>query len=102
MGGGGGPRQFDKKSSDSVFFFFFSLVKFTAVKWLIQKKYHFQGSGGGPNFSRGGPTFSRGGGESNCLFPLETQITCDFPRGGGGGPQPLPPPLDPHLAARSI
>ena len=45
-------------------------------------------------FSRfqGGPTFSGGGG-SNCLFPLETHITCDFP--GGSGP-PVPP-LDPHL-----
>ena len=46
----------------------------------------FQGGGGG------GPTFSRGG--SNCLFPIETHITCDFP---GGGPDPLSPPLDPHL-----
>ena len=46
------------------------------------------------HFSRfqGGPTFSRGGG-SNCLFPIETHITCDFP----GGPDPLYPPLDPHL-----
>ena len=37
------------------------------------------------------PTFSRG---SNCLFPIETHITCDFP---GGSPDPLSPPLDPHL-----
>ena len=43
---------------------------------------HFQG--GGSNFFQG-----RG---SNCLFPLETHITCDFP----GGPDPLSPPLDPH------
>ena len=34
----------------------------------------------------GGPTFSREGG-FNCLFPIETYITCDFPV----------PPLDPHL-----
>ena len=60
----------------------------------------FQGSRGGPTFSGGGggggPTFSRGGGGgwgSNCLFPIETHITCDFP--GGSGP-PVPP-LDPHL-----
>ena len=39
--------------------------------------YLFQGS-------RGGPTFSRGGGGSNCLFP----ITCDFP---GGVRTPCPP-----------
>ena len=41
--------------------------------------------------SIGGPTFSRGGGEvggSNCLFPIETHITCDFP---GGGLDPLSP-----------
>ena len=52
--------------------------------------YHFsicQGSRGGPSFSRrGGPTFSRGG--SNCLFPIETHITCDFPGGGGGHRNP--------------
>ena len=53
--------------------------------------YHFQGSRGGPTFSRGGggPTFSRGGGGSNCLFSVETHITCDFP--GGGGPDPCSP-----------
>ena len=37
-----------------------------------------------------------GGGGSNCLFPIEVHITCDF-AGGGGGPDPLSPPLDPHL-----
>ena len=36
----------------------------------------------------GGPTFSRG--ESNCLFPIESHITCDFPGGGGSGPS-VPP-----------
>ena len=49
----------------------------------------FQGGGG-----KGGPTFSRGGGGvSNCLFPIETHITCDFPGGGGGGGSrpPVPP-----------
>ena len=33
-----------------------------------------------------------GGGGSNCLFPIDTHITCDFPGGGGGGgggPDPL-------------
>ena len=46
----------------------------------------FQGGGGGSSF------FRRGGG-SNCLFPIETHITCDFPGGSG----PLYPTLDPHL-----
>ena len=62
--------------------------------------YHLSSHG-----SRGGLTFSRGGGGSNFfqggpigywLFPIETHITCDFP-GGGGGPDPLSPPLDLHL-----
>ena len=78
-----------------VIVFLVSLAYFTEIKWLILKKtIIFQGSRGGPTFSRGGPTFSRGGeGGSNCLFPIETHITCDFP--GGSGP-PVPP-LDPHL-----
>ena len=52
--------------------------------------YHFSRFQKGPTFSRGG-----GGGVqlfpggSNCLFPIETHITCDFPGGS--------PPLDPHL-----
>ena len=54
--------------------------------------------GGDPTFSRGGPTFSRGGGGSNCLFPIETHITCDFP----GGPDPLSPTLDPHLTGTCL
>ena len=59
----------------------------------FKKTIIFQGSRGGPTFSRGVQFFPGG---SNCLFPIETHITCDFP--GGGGPDPLsPPPLDPHL-----
>ena len=46
-------------------------------------------------FQGGGPTFSRGMGGSNCLFPIETHIACDFP--GGGGVRTPVPPLDPHL-----
>ena len=50
--------------------------------------YHFSRFQRGSNIlSRGGPTFTRGGG-SNCLFPIETHITCDFP-GGSGPPVPL-------------
>ena len=47
----------------------------------------FPGVGGGPTFSRGGG--GGGGGESNCLFPIETLITCEFPEGVG---TPCPPP----------
>ena len=46
----------------------------------------------------GGPTFSRGG--SNCLFPIDTHITCDFPGGGGSGP-PVPL-LDPQLGCNTL
>ena len=87
-GGGGGVRV-------NLTTFFLSSAYFTEVKWLISKKtIIFHGSREGPTFSRGGsPTFSRG---SNCLYPIETHITCDN-RGGSGGPDP---PLDPHLLSR--
>ena len=51
----------------------------------------YQGSRGGPLFSRGGgcPTFSRGGGVQ-MLISIETHIrTCYFPRGMSGPPIPL-------------
>ena len=56
----------------------------------------------GSNIFQGGPTFSRGDGGSNCLFPIETHITCDFPGGSRPPvppppPPPPPPPLDLHL-----
>ena len=76
-----------------MFFFFFSPQLITEVKWLISKKtIIFQGSRGGPTFSMGVQLFQGG---SNCLFPIETHITCDFP--GGGGVQTPCPHLDPHL-----
>ena len=47
---GGGPGQSDKTALTTFF-----LAYFTEVKWLISKKtIIFQGSGGGPTFSRGG------------------------------------------------
>ena len=83
--------QTDKKALTTFFFFFFSWSSayFKEVKWSISKKsIIFQGSRGGPTFSRGVQLFPGGGGGSNCLFPIETHITCDFP--GGSGP-PVPP-----------
>ena len=59
--------------------------------------YHFSRFQRGPTFTRGVQLFSgEGGGGSNCLFPIETHITCDFP--GGSGLAAPPPPLDPHLS----
>ena len=96
--GGGGPGQSDKKSSDNVFFF--------SPKLILQKSngqfqrnlsffkvpegvLHFPGGGGGFNFFQGG---------SDCLFPIETHITCVFPGRSG----PPAPPLDPHLVKSHV
>ena len=64
----------------------------------FEENYHFSRFQRGSNIFQGGggPTFSRGGGGSNCLYPIETHITCDFPGGSG----PPDPPLDPHLLSR--
>ena len=97
-GGGGGPGQTDEKSSDNAFYFILVLIIFYRSQMVnFNEIYHFSRLERGSNIFQGGggPTFSRGGG-SNCLFPIETHITCDFP-GGGGVRIPSPPPLDPHL-----
>ena len=100
----GGPGQSDRKKALTTFFFFFF---FFSPQLNLQKSngqfqrnlsffkvpkgvQHFPG--GIQLFPGGG---GGGGGGSNCLFPIETHITCDFP---GGGPNPLGPPLDPHLS----
>ena len=81
----GGPGQSDKKSSDVFFFLVLSLF-YRSQMVNFKEIYHFSRFQRGSNILQGGPTFSRGG--SNCLFPIETHITCDFP--GGVGP-PVPP-----------
>ena len=89
---GGGLGQSDKKALTT---FFLSSAYFTEVKWLISKKtIIFHGSREGPTFSRGEVQPFPGG--SNCLYPIQTHITCDN-RGGSGDPDP---PLDPHLLSR--
>ena len=93
----GGPGQTDKKKL--CFFFFFFFFFFFLILSLFYRSqmvnfkeiYHFSRFQRGSNIFQGVPHFFRG---SNCLFPIETHITCDFP---GGGPDPLSPPLDPHL-----
>ena len=82
-GGGGGPGQSDKKSSLVLSLFYRSqLVNFKEGNWLISRFQRWS------TIFQGGPTFSRGGGGSNCLFPIETHITCDFPGGGVRTPCP--------------
>ena len=54
------------------------MVNFKEIFKVPEGVQHFPG-GGGSNFFQGG---------SNCLFPIETHITCDFP---GGVRTPCPP-----------
>ena len=85
--GGRGRVNLTKKSPDNVVFFW-SSAYFTEVKWLISKKaIIFQGSRGSPTFPGGGGGSNLFQGGSNCLYPIETHITCDFP----GCPDPLTP-----------
>ena len=93
-GGGGGVQVSLTKKALTTFFFLLVLSLFSEVKWSISNKsIIFQGSRGGPTFSMRVQLFpggggGGGGGGSNCLFPIETHMTCDFP--GGSGP-PVPP-----------
>ena len=100
-GGGGGDwgstSIWQKKNTLTAFFvclflFFAFFLVLGLFNWSqmvnFKEKYHFQGSGGGPNFSRGG------GGE--FLTPYRNPNNLWFSRGSG---PPGPSPLDPHLAA---
>ena len=60
----------------------------------FEENYHFSRLQRGSNIFQGGVQLFPGG--SNCLYPIETHITCDFPGGSG----PPAPSLDPHLLYR--
>ena len=101
-GGGGGVQvSLTKKALTRFFFFFFffspqlilqkSNGQFQRILSLFKVPEGVQHFPGGVYLFPGGP---------NCLFPIETHITCDFPGGGGSGP-PVPP-LDPHLHQTKI
>ena len=83
--GGGGPGPTARKQSGQIFFFFLVLNLFYSLQRasneFITEKTTFEGS-------RGGPTFSRGGGGVQMLISIETHMTCDFP---GGVRTPYPP-----------
>ena len=86
--GGGDPGQSDKKKLLQRFFFFLVFSLFYRSQMVNYKEiYHFQGSRGGSNIFQGVQLFPGGGG-SNCLFPIETHLTCDFP---GAVRTPCPP-----------
>ena len=81
---GGGSRPYSQKAVWAMFLCLFFLV--------INLFYSLQsGSNGFITEGRRGSNFFQGVGVSK-----ETHITCDFPGGGGGPPNP---PLDPHVGS---
>ena len=85
-----GPGQSDKKSPDNVVFFLVLSLFYWSQMVNFEENYHFS------RFQRGSNIFQGGGGGggvqlfpggSNCLYPIETHITCDFP--GGSTPWSL-------------
>ena len=94
-GGGGGVQVSLTKNALTTFYFSY----FFSPQLILQKSNgQFQRNLAFFKVPEGVVLFPEG---SNCLFPIETHITCDFP-GGGGGPDQLSPPLDPHLLSQSL
>ena len=94
-GGGEGSRSVWQKSSDNDFlvlslFYRSQMVNFNEINRFSRLQMD-------PIFSRGSNFFQ---GVSNCLFPIETHLICDFPE-GVRTPCTPPPPLDPHLVQPS-
>ena len=96
-----------KKNSDNVFFIPQLMTTFLLVLVLsffyrskmvnFKESYHFSRFLRGSNIFQGVQLFpgvQLFQGRSDCLFPIETHITCNFPGGGGGlgGSRPLLPP----------
>ena len=78
--GGGGPGQ-----SDNVFFSPQLILQ--ESNGQFQRNLSFFKVREGVQHFPGGSNFFQGVGGSNCLFPIETHITCDFQ----GGLDPLSP-----------
>ena len=78
-----GPGQSDKKK-----LFFSPQLILLKANGQFQRNLSFFKVPEGVQHFPGGSNFFQGG--SNCLFSIETHITCDFP--GGGGQDPLSPP----------
>ena len=76
-----------KKSSDN-FFFSPQLILLKSNGLFRRKLSFFKVPEGVQHFPGGVHLFPGGGGGSNCLFPIETHITCNFP---GGVRTPCPP-----------
>ena len=86
-GGGGGPGQSDKKALTR-FFFGPQLILQKSNGQFQRNLSFFKVPEGVQHFPGGSNFFQGGGGESNCEFPIETHIACDFP---GGVRTPCPP-----------
>ena len=85
-GGGGGPSQSDKKKALTIFFFSPKLILQNS-NGRFQRNLSFYKVPEGVQHFPGGIQLFPGG--SNCLFPIETHIICDFP---GRVRTPCPPP----------
>ena len=75
---GGVQVNLTKKALTRFFFLVISLFYRSQIV-NFKENYHFSRFQRGSNICRGRGE-SKGG--SNCLFPIETHITCDFPGGG--------------------
>ena len=86
-GGGGGSRSIWHIKKALKTFFFLLLFFFFSPQLILQKSSGYfqkktiicQGSSGVGIFSKGGVQLFAA--RSNCFFPIETHITCDFPGG---------------------
>ena len=91
MGGGGVQVSLTKKALFFLIFYFIFLVLnlfYRSQMANFKEISDFSRFQSGSNFFQGGVQLFPGGSNSNCFFPKETHITCDFP----GGPDPLYPP----------
>ena len=83
QGGGGGVQVSLTIKALTAFFFSPQLIlqqsngqfqRYLSFFKIPEGVQHFPGGGGGVQLFPGG---------SNCFFPIETHIACDFPGGGG-------------------
>ena len=92
-GGGASGSSGIKKALTMFFFFFFLFFRPQLIlqnsSGYFQRKLSFSKVPVGVDYFPGVQLFPEGGGGSNCLFPIETHITCDFP---GSGPPASPTP----------
>ena len=91
--GGKGPGQSDKKAL-TMTFLVLSLF-YRSQMFNFKEIYRFSRLQMGSNFFQGTNFFQE---VSNCLFPIETHLICDFPEGVR---TPCPPPPPPPLWIRT-